>query len=129
MMSYAAAAQRNGFLLAVVHIVNRDWGELVRVYQRLGFIPEGTDLKPIELALEGAMPDVLNADVQELNIKNIFNKLGDIMYKFPCKLFSILSVYVTTKDSVTNQLRSLSSSLLHCHYSVLGSIGRACYPG
>jgi predicted unusual protein kinase regulating ubiquinone biosynthesis (AarF/ABC1/UbiB family) len=52
MMSYAERSQRNGFLLAVVHIVNRDWGELVRVYQKLGFIPEGTDVKPIEVALE-----------------------------------------------------------------------------
>ena len=69
MMSYAAAAQRNGFLLAVVHIVNRDWGELVRVYQRLGFIPEGTDVKPIELALEDALPDVLSTDISELNFK------------------------------------------------------------
>lgn len=41
MMSYASKAQRNGFLLAVVHIVNRDWSALVRLYQRLGFIPEG----------------------------------------------------------------------------------------
>jgi len=63
MMSYAAANQRNGFLLAVVHIVNRDWNQLVRLYVKMGFIPENTDLKPIEIALENALPDVLNADV------------------------------------------------------------------
>jgi predicted unusual protein kinase regulating ubiquinone biosynthesis (AarF/ABC1/UbiB family) len=82
MMSYASKAQRNGFLLAVVHIVNRDWNELVRLYQRLGFIPEGTDLKPIEQGLEDALPDVLNADVSELNFKNVIGKLGDIMYTY-----------------------------------------------
>ncbi|KAL7534614.1 hypothetical protein ACHAXR_005995 [Thalassiosira sp. AJA248-18] len=92
MMSYAAAAQRNGFLLAVVHIVNRDWGELVRVYQKLGFIPEGTDVKPIELALEGALPDVLNADISELNFKNVVGKLGDIMYTYP---FSLPPFYIS----------------------------------
>ena len=75
MMSYAASKQRNGFLLAVVHIVNRDWRELVNVYQRLGFIPEDTDLKPIELALEDALPDVLNADISELNFKNVVGEL------------------------------------------------------
>ena len=79
MMSYAASHQRNGFLLAVVHIVNRDWGELVKLYVRLGFIPEGTDLRPIESALEDALPDILSADITELNIKNVFNELGDIM--------------------------------------------------
>jgi len=92
MMSYAAAAQRNGFLLAVVHIVNRDWGELVRVYQKLGFIPDGTDVKPIEDALEDALPDVLNTDISELNFKNVVGKLGDIMYTYP---FSLPPFYIS----------------------------------
>ncbi|KAL3906035.1 MAG: hypothetical protein SGILL_009441, partial [Bacillariaceae sp.] len=91
MMSYAERAQRNGFLLAVVHIVNRDWGELVRVYQRLGFIPLDTDVTPIETALEKALPDVLNADISELNFRNVVNKLGDIFYTFP---FSLPPFYI-----------------------------------
>jgi hypothetical protein len=78
-MSYANSKQRNGFLLAIVHIVNRDWNELVKLYVRLGFIPEGTDLRVIEDALENALPDILNADVTELNFKTVINKLGDIM--------------------------------------------------
>lgn len=73
------------------HVVNRDWESLVRLYQRLGFIPPGTNLRPIELALERAMPEVLNAEVSELNIKNIFNKLGDIMYTYP---FSLPPFYI-----------------------------------
>ena len=92
MMSYAAAKQRNGFLLAVVHIVNRDWGELVNVYRKLGFIPEGTDVKPIELALEDALPEVLNTDISELNFKNVVGKLGDIMYTYP---FSLPPFYIS----------------------------------
>eukprot|EP00560_Eucampia_antarctica_P007099 CAMPEP_0197830498 /NCGR_PEP_ID=MMETSP1437-20131217/7105_1 /TAXON_ID=49252 ORGANISM="Eucampia antarctica, Strain CCMP1452" /NCGR_SAMPLE_ID=MMETSP1437 /ASSEMBLY_ACC=CAM_ASM_001096 /LENGTH=953 /DNA_ID=CAMNT_0043432935 /DNA_START=191 /DNA_END=3052 /DNA_ORIENTATION=+ len=92
MISYADSRQRNGFLLAVVHIVNRDWGELVRLYQRLGFIPEGTDLQPIEVALERALPDVLNSAVSELNFKNVVNKLGDIMYTYP---FSLPPFYIS----------------------------------
>jgi hypothetical protein len=91
MMSYAERAQRNGFLLAVVHIVNRDWGELVRVYQRLGFIPLDTDVRPIEIALEKALPDVLNAEISELNFRNVVNKLGDIFYTFP---FSLPPFYI-----------------------------------
>ncbi|MGK3744348.1 MAG: hypothetical protein ACI90V_011208 [Bacillariaceae sp.] len=91
MMSYVDRTQRNGFLLAVVHIVNRDWAELVRVYQRLGFIPVEEDSKPIEIALEKALPDVLNADISELNFKNVVNKLGDIFYTFP---FSLPPFYI-----------------------------------
>jgi hypothetical protein len=92
MMSYASATQRNGFLLAVVHIVNRDWDELVRLYQRLGFIPEGTDLRPIAVALENTLPDALNAEVSELNFKNVVGKLGDIFYKYP---FSLPPFYIS----------------------------------
>jgi hypothetical protein len=75
----------------VVHIVNRDWSELVLLYQRLGFIPEGTDLRPIEVALEKALPDVLSADISELNFKNVVSKLGDIMYTYP---FSLPPFYI-----------------------------------
>ena len=91
MMSYAGSEQRNGFLLAVVHIVNRDWDELVLMYQRLGFIPEGTNLKPIAIALENSLPDALNADITELNFKNVVGKLGDIMYTYP---FSLPPFYI-----------------------------------
>jgi len=91
MMSYAERAQRNGFLLAVVHIVNRDWTELVRVYQKLGFIPLDTDVRPIEIALEKALPDVLNSEISELNFRNVVNKLGDIFYTFP---FSLPPFYI-----------------------------------
>jgi predicted unusual protein kinase regulating ubiquinone biosynthesis (AarF/ABC1/UbiB family) len=95
MMSYANSKQRNGFLLAVVHIVNRDWNELVKLYVSLGFIPEGTDLQPIEQALENALPDILNADVSELNFKNVINKLGDIMYVKRSEDKSRISFYGT----------------------------------
>lgn len=92
MMSYANLQQRNGFLLAVIHIVNRDWDELVRMYQRLGFIPPDTDLRPIEVALENTLPDALNSEVSELNFKNVVGKLGDIMYTYP---FSLPPFYIS----------------------------------
>lgn len=91
MMSYANQKQRNGFLLAVIHIVNRDWDELAKLYVRLGFIPVGTDLEPIVQALDQALPDVLNADISELNFKNVINSLGDVFYTFP---FSLPPFYI-----------------------------------
>jgi len=41
--------------------VNRDFGALTALYQRMGFIPLEEDTQPIVVALEGALPDVLNA--------------------------------------------------------------------
>jgi len=86
MMSEVEPFQRYGILEAVVHMVNRDFGSLCRLYVRLGFIPVGTDLAPIESALASALPDVLGASVEDFNFKSVITKLGDIMYKFPFSL-------------------------------------------
>jgi len=92
MMSYADRRQRNGFLLSVVHIVNRDWSALVKVYQKLGFIPGDIDVKPIVVALDTALPDALNSEISQVNFKNIVDKLGeDIFFKFQ---FSLPPFYI-----------------------------------
>ena len=80
------AYQRYGILEAVIHLVNRDFRSLCQLYVRLGFIPPGTDVAPIEVALAKALPDVLGASVDTLNIKNVIGELGDVMYKFPFNL-------------------------------------------
>ena len=36
--------------------------------------------------LQEALPDVLDAPVSELNVKNVINKLGDVFYTFPFAL-------------------------------------------
>jgi aarF domain-containing kinase len=76
----------------VVHLVNRDWRSLTELYRRMGFIPMDVDAAPIALALENALPDVLNAAVGELNFKNVVSKLGDVMYLFP---FSLPPYYIS----------------------------------
>jgi predicted unusual protein kinase regulating ubiquinone biosynthesis (AarF/ABC1/UbiB family) len=91
MVSYVERSQRYSIIEAVVHLVNRDFTALADLYQRMGFIPEDVDSKPIVVALEDALPDVLNAPVGELNFKNVISKLGDVMYKFP---FSLPPYYI-----------------------------------
>lgn len=91
MVSYVESAQRLSIIEAVVHLVNRDFQSLANLYVRMGFIPPEVDTAPIVVALEGALPDVLNAPVGELNFKNVIGKLGDIMYKFP---FSLPPYYI-----------------------------------
>jgi predicted unusual protein kinase regulating ubiquinone biosynthesis (AarF/ABC1/UbiB family) len=63
----------------------------VRVYQKLEFIPEDTDVKPIEVALKNALPDVLNSEISKLNFKNVVSNLDDIMYTYP---FSLPPFYI-----------------------------------
>lgn len=91
MVSYVESSQRYSIIEAVVHLVNRDFISLAELYRRMGFIPADVDTAPIVVALEDALPDVLNAAVGELNFKNVVSKLGDVMYKFP---FSLPPFYI-----------------------------------
>lgn len=91
MMSYVETYQRYSIIEAVVHLVNRDFLALAALYKRMGFIPPDEDETPIVVALEDALPDVLDASVGELNLKNVINKLGDVMYQFP---FSLPPFYI-----------------------------------
>ena len=78
MMSYLEERQRVSIIEAVVHLVNRDFEALADLYVRMGFIKAGTDVKPIVRGLQDALPDVLDAPVSELNVKNVASRLGAI---------------------------------------------------
>ncbi|KAJ1452251.1 ABC1 family-domain-containing protein [Pelagophyceae sp. CCMP2097] len=86
MMSYLETSQRAAIIEAVVHLVNRDFDALADLYKRMGFIKQDVDVTPIVSGLAAALPDVLDASVADLNIKNIFGKLGAVMYTFPFAL-------------------------------------------
>lgn len=86
MMSMVEPKQRYGIIEAVVHMVNRDFEALSKLYVRLGFLPPDTDLQPIVKALGSALPDVLGASVGELNFKSVIDKLGSVMYQYPFRL-------------------------------------------
>ena len=91
MVSYVEPQQRYSIIEAVVHMVNRDFVSLANLYTKMGFIPPDVDTKPIVVALENALPDVLNSAVGDFNFKNVISKLGDVMYKFP---FSLPPYYI-----------------------------------
>ena len=61
--------QRYSIIEAVVHLVNRDFRALTALYKRMGFIPLDEDAEPIVIALENALPDVLNGRVHSTRVK------------------------------------------------------------
>jgi len=69
MMSYVETFQRYSIIEAVVHLVNRDFRALTALYKRMGFIPLDEDAEPIVIALENALPDVLNGRVHSTRVK------------------------------------------------------------
>lgn len=86
MMSYLEESQRLSIIEAVVHLVNRDFEALAKLYVRMGFIADDVDTRPIVDGLAAALPDVLDASVKELNVGAVVSRLGDVMYTFPFRL-------------------------------------------
>ncbi|APB32415.1 Putative unusual protein kinase [Gloeomargarita lithophora Alchichica-D10] len=89
MMSYVNPQQRYGLITAIVHMVNRDYESLAQDYVELGFLTPETDLTPIKPALNQVFTEILGpagalaASVSQLNIKNITDKLSQMMYEYP----------------------------------------------
>lgn len=89
MMSYVNPQQRYGLITAIVHMVNRDYEALAMDYVHLGFLTPDTDLTPIKPALNQVFTEILgpagalSASVSQLNIKNITDKLSQMMYEYP----------------------------------------------
>lgn len=89
MMSYVNPQQRYGLITAIVHMVNRDYEALALDYVELGFLTPDTDLTPIKPALNQVFTEILGpagalaASVSQLNIKNITDKLSQMMYEYP----------------------------------------------
>ncbi|MEO0309588.1 MAG: AarF/ABC1/UbiB kinase family protein [Gloeomargarita sp. DG02_3_bins_56] len=89
MMSHVNPQQRYGLITAIVHMVNRDYEALAMDYVELGFLSPDTDLTPIKPALNQVFTEILGpagalaASVSQLNIKNITDKLSQMMYEYP----------------------------------------------
>ncbi len=86
MMSYVQPHQRYGIINAVVHIINRDFEELVQDYIQLGFLPSDVDVAPIALALSRVFQDALTASIAEFNFQDIIEQLSALMYEFPFRV-------------------------------------------
>ena len=65
--------QRHALVEAVVHLVNRDFAQLARLYSTFGFAPAGqtADVAALAAALHAALPDVLEAPVGEFNLRSV----------------------------------------------------------
>ena len=86
MMSEINVEQRYGLLLAIVHIVNREFESLAYDYVRLGFLTPDVNIEPIVPALSMVFDNALGASVAELNIQSIFDQLSEVMYDYPFRV-------------------------------------------
>lgn len=79
--------QRSGILEAIVHLINRDYRQIGKDFQRLDFIPEGVDVKPIEPALSRVFDAALKGGgAGSINFNDLSADLAEITFDYPFRI-------------------------------------------
>jgi predicted unusual protein kinase regulating ubiquinone biosynthesis (AarF/ABC1/UbiB family) len=68
---------------ALVHLVDRDYEELIQDFIHLGFLSPDVEGDAIISALETVLADVLTQEVGNFNFKTATDRFSDLMYAYP----------------------------------------------
>ncbi|GAB5366906.1 hypothetical protein AAMO2058_001184100 [Amorphochlora amoebiformis] len=71
---------------AVVHAVNEDYKEMAGDFMRLGFLAPGTDVTPIEPALESIWKDSAVQTLENFNFRTVTGKFNELVYQYPIRI-------------------------------------------
>eukprot|EP00466_Bigelowiella_natans_P000682 jgi/Bigna1/126028/aug1.1_g736 len=71
---------------AVVHAVNEDYKEMAGDFVKLGFLAPGTDVKPIEPALEKIWKDSAVQTLENFNFRTVTGKFNELVYEYPIRI-------------------------------------------
>jgi predicted unusual protein kinase regulating ubiquinone biosynthesis (AarF/ABC1/UbiB family) len=88
---------------AVVHLINKDYGELAEDYVSLGFLAPETDIRPIIPALERVLGDAIGKNVSEFNFKSVTDDFSQLMYDFPFRVpakFALIIRSLVTQEGI-----------------------------
>lgn len=76
--------QKYGMIEAIAHLLNRDYSEIGQDFINLGFIPEGTDTKPIVPALTKVFDVALaGGGAKSINFQELAADLAQITFDYP----------------------------------------------
>ncbi len=92
---------------ALVHLVDRDYENLVIDFRHLGFLDPDTDPTPIIPALETVLQDVLTQEVGNFNFKTATDQFSDLMYQYPFYVppnFALVIRSLVTQEGVALSL-------------------------
>ncbi|CAJ1405163.1 unnamed protein product [Effrenium voratum] len=79
--------QRYGMVEAISHLVHRDYAEIGTDFQRLDFIPDGVDVKPIVPALSRVFDAALaGGGARGINFNELSADLAQITFEFPFRI-------------------------------------------
>ncbi|MFM7267699.1 MAG: ABC1 kinase family protein [Cyanobium sp.] len=92
---------------AVVHLINRDFEELARDFQSLGFLSPTVDLGPIVPALADVLGGALGENVGNFNFKAITDRFSELMYDYPFRVparFALIIRAVVSQEGLAMRL-------------------------
>ena len=92
---------------AVVHLINKDYGELAKDFVNLGFLTPETDITPIIPALELVLGNAMGESVGDFNFKTITDQFSELMYDYPFRVpakFALIIRSLVTQEGLALSL-------------------------
>lgn len=84
LMTEITEDQQYGMVEAIAHLINRDYSEIGQDFINLGFIPEGTDTRPIVPALTKVFDVALaGGGAKSINFQELAADLAEITFEYP----------------------------------------------
>ena len=87
--------QKFGMVEAIAHLIHRDYDKIGDDFVTLGFIPPGTDLKPIIPALSRVFDAALEGGgAKSINFNDLAADLAEITFEYPFRIPSFFALII-----------------------------------
>lgn len=87
---------KEALLDAVIHAMNEDYEEMARDFVRLGFIAEGTDIRPLVPALRSTWRESVGSGIADFSFRDVTNKFSTLVYLFPIRIPARFALVIRT---------------------------------
>lgn len=95
LMTEITEDQKYGMIEAIAHLINRDYTEIGQDFINLGFIPKGTDTRPIVPALTKVFDVALaGGGAKSINFQELAADLAEITYEYPFRIPSYFALII-----------------------------------
>ncbi len=107
MMDSISEVDRLTLTGAIVHLINNDFHSVAKDFQKLGFLSEDQDLKPLVPVLKEVLGSAIGKDVASFNFKEITNKFSELMFDYPFRVparFALIIRAVISQEGLAIRL-------------------------
>ena len=107
MMDQLEENTKENLVDALVHLVNKDYGDLATDFVNLGFLTPDTNICPIVPALEAVLGNAIGKNVGDFNFKTITDEFSELMYEYPFRVpakFALIIRSLVTQEGIALSL-------------------------